>query len=39
MLLILSNIVREKIINDLNRSGLFSIIIDNTTDLTHFEQI
>jgi len=39
MLLILSNIVREKIINDLNGSGLFSIIIDTTTDLTHLEQL
>jgi len=39
MLLILSNIVREKIINDINGSGLFSIIIDTTTDLTHLEQL
>lgn len=39
MLLILSNIVREKIINDLNGSGLFFIIIDTTTDLTHLEQL
>ncbi|KAF0683017.1 zinc finger MYM-type protein 1-like, partial [Aphis craccivora] len=30
---------REKIINDLNGSGLFSIIIDTTTDLTHLEQL
>lgn len=31
--------MRGKIINDLNGSVLFSIIIDTTSDLTHLEQL
>lgn len=39
MLEILSDMVREQILSEVKKSGMFAVIIDTTTDLSKLEQL